>query len=179
MVIGRKRALPSISEITIRTEVAGDAPVLRDLTERAFAPMAYSDGKEGAALDQLRRDGDLVLSLVAAQGDQIVGHVAFSPVMIGGETGWIGLGPVSVDPTVQKQRIGTRLIRQGLDHLRNDGAKGVVLIGDPAYYSRFGFATADGLTYGEVPAQYVQYLSFSGAAPCGAIRFSTGLENAG
>ena len=81
--------------------------------------------------------------------------VNFSPVLIDGEEcGWFGLGPVAVEPERQRERIGTALIEHGLAHLRARGARGCVVLGDPAYYRRFGFEPDRTLAYPAAPAEY-------------------------
>ncbi|MEL6840780.1 MAG: N-acetyltransferase, partial [Pseudomonadota bacterium] len=102
----------------IRPETSADIKTIRQLTDIAFAPMPYSDGTEGAALDQMRSDGDLTLSLVAEDAGLIIGHVAFSPAQIGRTSGpWYGLGPISVRADRQRQGIGTQLAQEGLKQL--------------------------------------------------------------
>ncbi|MEM1410344.1 MAG: GNAT family N-acetyltransferase, partial [Pseudomonadota bacterium] len=59
----------------IRAEQVGDEPAIHDLTVRAFEPVPHSDGSEAAIVDQLRKDGDLTISLVALKDKTIVGHV--------------------------------------------------------------------------------------------------------
>jgi putative acetyltransferase len=77
---------------------------------------------------------------VAEIDGRIVGHIAFSPVVIsGGTTGWYGLGPVSVLPERPKQGIGKALINEGLSRLKASGGQGSALVGDPNHYHRFGF----------------------------------------
>ena len=128
-------------------------------------------------IDQLRRDGDLTLSLVAEVDGQIVGHVAFSPATIGDASkDWFGLGPVAVSPDVQKQGIGQRLIKEGLAQLRAQGALGCLLTGDPNYYSRFGFVGDCGITYDGLDATFVQALAFEGSIPKGVGRFAPALS---
>ncbi|WP_298672346.1 GNAT family N-acetyltransferase [uncultured Sphingomonas sp.] len=83
----------------IRPEKLEDEEFIRAVTTSAFLEAEHSDGNEAAIVDGLRKAGALTISLVAADGGNIVGHVAFSPVMIDGVLdGWFGLGPVSVDP---------------------------------------------------------------------------------
>jgi len=102
--------------------------------------MPFSDDTEARVIDALRVAGALARSLVATQGGEVVGHVAFSPVTINGEAGdWYGLGPVSVWPDRQRRGIGQALIREGRRRLQGMGAGGCVLLGDPAYHARFGF----------------------------------------
>ena len=147
----------------IRDENPSDGPEIRALTDAAFAPVAYSDGSEGAIVDGLRAGDALHISLVAAEGADIVGHVAFSPVSIGAvKTGWFGLGPVSVAVSRQKTGIGSALINAGLERLRDQGAAGVVVLGDPAYYSRFGFESVETVWYGDAPSPYFQRLLLNG-----------------
>ena len=162
----------------IRPEHPDDEAATYALTEAAFAPMAFSDGTEAAALDGLRKDGDLTLSLVAVQDDRIVGHVAFSPVTIdGAHDGWFGLGPVSVMPSKQRSGIGTALINEGLSQLQAQGASGCALIGNPDYYHRFGFQSCGTLTYGDLPTRLVQWVAFGDTAPHGALVFSPALQD--
>lgn len=165
----------------IREERPGDAAAIRALTDAAFATAPRRGGNEADIVDTLRARGDLALSLVAAGGGRIVGHIAFSPVTVdgaggGARNGWFGLGPVSVLPARQRQGIGSRLIRDGLDRIRAEGAAGCVLVGDPGYYGRFGFGSDGALTYGDVPAEFVQWLSFGDQTPRGAVQYSPAFE---
>ncbi len=156
----------------IRLEETSDADRIRDITQAAFAGAEHSSGTEGAIIDGLRSAGTLSLSLVAVQDGQIVGHVAFSPVTIAGQDhGWFGLGPVAVQPGLQGAGIGGRLIREGLARLRAGNARGCVVLGDPAYYRRFGFAVDPALTFEGVPPEYFMALAFDGAAPKGAVAY--------
>ncbi len=163
--------------LRIRREEPSDVAHLHALTAAAFAPMSFSDGTEADALDALRRDGDLALSLVAEMSGDIVGHVAFSPVTLSdGSQDWVGLGPISVEGARQRQGIGRTLIAEGLDHMRTNGINGVVLIGNPAVYQSSGFVSDGRLTYRDVPVQYVQYHLISGPPPMGEVTFAKGLS---
>jgi len=145
----------------IRKETPEDVAEIRSLTDEAFCNAAHSSGKEGEIVDALRAAKALTLSLVAEEDRRVLGHVAFSPVLIGGEDkGWYGLGPVSVLPDRQGEGIGSMLIREGLAILRQEGAKGCVLLGDPGYYGRFGFRADQRLELPGVPAEYFQCLAF-------------------
>lgn len=159
--------------ITIRPETQGDQATIFALTTAAFADMPFSDGDEPALVDNLRRDGDLTLSLVAEDAQRIVGHIAFSPVTIAdGSLDWFGLGPVSVWPELQKQGIGGALIQRGIADLRERGARGIILLGSPVYYSRFGFEHDPALTYPGPPAEYFQRLVLDGDAPSGQVSYA-------
>ena len=162
-----------MTTIIIQDEKKSDAQAIYDLTEIAFKPMAYSDGTEAPLVGQLRKDGDLTISLVAMKGERLVGHIAFSPVTINGEHDqWYGLGPISVHPDVQKQGIGSRLINEGFERLKLLGARGCALIGDPNYYKRFGFKNDGRLEYPNVPQEAVMWVGFGEDVPQGALKFS-------
>lgn len=156
----------------IRPERPQDATPIRALTDAAFKDMPFSHQTEARVIDALRAAGALTLSLVATEGDDIIGHVAFSPVSINDEAGdWYGLGPVSVWPHRQRTGIGQALIRDGLQRLRSLGAGGCVLLGDPAYYRRFGFERDPDLYNVGAPPGAFQRLSLNGARPRGEVSF--------
>ena len=161
----------------IRPEQPADTDAIRALTTEAFAAAPHSSGTEAAIVDGLRAAGALTLSLVAVQDGAIVGHVAFSPVTIdGAESGWFGLGPVSVRPDRQRGGIGSGLIREGLRRLRENGAGGSVLLGDPAYYGRFGFAADPALVLEGVPPEYFMRLAFDAEPPAGTVRYHAAFD---
>lgn len=164
----------------IRPEAPADIEAIRALTDAAFRNVEHSDQSEAAIVDGLREAGAMTLSLVAVgAGDAILGHVAFSPVSIeSGETGWYGLGPVSVWPHCQRRGVGTALVAEGLRRLEERGASGCVLLGDPAFYARFGFGSDPALTYRGLPAQYVQRLVMVPPAPRGEITYHPAFEAA-
>lgn len=92
--------------------------------------------------------------------------VALSPVLIGGrECGWFGLGPVSVHPSRQAQGIGSTLVHAGLDRLRALHAAGCVVLGEPDYYGRFGFAVDEKLRFVGAPREYFMALKLAGDDP--------------
>lgn len=162
-----------MSAIAIRPERPGDEATIHRLTEAAFRDMPFSEGDEQHLIDALRRDGDLALSLVAEDGARIVGHVAFSRVTIGdGTPDWYDLGPVSVWPELHKQGIGSALIRQGIASLRENGAAGIVLLGSPDYYGRFGFRHEPQLRYPGPPPEYFQCLVLRGELPAGEVTYA-------
>lgn len=166
-----------MTEIAIREEQPGDEAIIHSLTAAAFRDMPFSDGDEPQLVDALRRDGDLALSLVAEDDARIVGHIAFSQVTIceGGRDGprdWYGLGPVSVWPELHHRGIGSALVRRGIADLRARGAAGVVLLGSPVYYARFGFVHAPQLRYPGPPPEYFQCLVLKGACPAGEVAYA-------
>lgn len=164
-------------KITIRFERPGDEERIDVLTTEAFKTASHSNGDEALIIKRLRENHDLVISLVAVSGNEILGHVAFSPVTIDGvHNRWFGLAPVSVAPSRQRQGVGSLLIRRGLELLKERGAKGCALIGDPVYYSRFGFKSNGRLHYGDLETHFVQSLAFAGLQPQGELKFSRAFD---
>ena len=164
-------------KMKIRLERLGDETTIRVLTDTAFKGMRFSDDTEAEVIDGLRAAGALTLSLVATEGEQILGHVAFSPITINGEAGdWYGLGPVSVWPDHQRKGIGQALIREGLRRLQTMNAGGCVLLGNPTYYGRFGFESDPDLHNLGAPPGAFQRLTLDGSRPRGEARFHPAFE---
>jgi predicted N-acetyltransferase YhbS len=161
----------------IRDERPGDEAAIGEITRAAFAGVPHSSQTEPRIVEALRQAGALTLSLVAVGDQEIVGHIAFSPVLIDGQPGdWYGLGPVSVEPELQAGGIGTALIRAGLDRLRDIGAHGCVLLGDPNYYRRFGFVADPELTYAGGPPEAFQRLGLTGEPAKGEVTYHPAFE---
>lgn len=157
----------------IRPERAGDERAIHEVVRSAFDGHPHSDGSEPGIVGTLRADGDLAISLVAEDGGEIVGHVAFSPVAISdGSAGWFGLGPVAVAPQRQREGIGAALIEQGLALLRERAASGCVVLGDPVYYGRFGFLHDPALTYPGPPPEYFQRLVIGASGASGVVTYA-------
>jgi len=126
--------------ISIRRETSDDIEAIRHVNRAAFGRP-----HEAALVDALRAAGGLTLSLVAVDRRAVVGHVAFSPVTIESECSVfaaVGLAPMAVLPALQRQGVGTELIRRGLEECRQLGQPIVVVLGHPDYYPRFGFEPA-------------------------------------
>jgi len=126
--------------IIVRPEEAQHAEGVYRVEEKAF-----DRPNEADLCASMRKRRAVTLSLVALEDGDVIGHVLFTPVTIHGESGDIpavGLGPLAVLPGRQKQGIGARLIRAGLEEIRQQGHSVVVVLGAPAYYTRFGFEPA-------------------------------------
>ncbi|MHA6316254.1 GNAT family N-acetyltransferase [Altererythrobacter sp. CAU 1778] len=166
-----------MSAVLVRPEARGDASAVRAVHEAAFAGAPHASGTEAEIVDHLRAHGDLALSLVAESESGVVGHVAFSPIDIAqGPPDWFGLGPVGVLPKWQRQGIGSALIGRGIADLRERGAGGIVLLGDPEYYARFGFAHDPQLQYPGAPPAYFQRLVLNGSPPAGVVAYARGFR---
>ncbi len=127
-------------EISIRNEQPGDEADIRRINILAFNGSAEAD-----IVDQLRLACPEGLSLVALDGERLVGHILFTPAVIGTpgqQVNGMGLAPMSVLPEYQGQGIGSQLARTGLEMLRQAGQPFVIVLGHPHYYPRFGFKIA-------------------------------------
>ncbi len=105
---------------------------------------AFESTAEAGLVDGLREQCDNLVSLVAVDGREIVGHILFSPATLecDEKASVFGLGPMAVAPTRQRQGIGTMLVEAGLDRCRKLGFEAVVVLGHPEFYPRFGFVPA-------------------------------------
>jgi putative acetyltransferase len=159
-------------EILIRPETPADHAAIHDVTQRAFAPMPFADGDEQLLIGKLRDAGALTLSLVAESDGVVVGQITFSPAFAAnGSPEWYALGPVSVEPALKHQGIGGQLIRAGIAWLQDQDAAGCVLIGNPTYYSRFGFRVFSELAPAGTPAEYYQVLPLAIEKPNVIVEF--------
>ncbi len=145
----------------IRKEADSEADSIRAVVRAAFT----GGGHEPLIVDRLREAGALTLGLVALEDGEIVGHVAFSPLLIDGrDQRWLGLGPLAVRPDRQRIGIGSALVRQGLGMVEAMGSSGCILLGSPLYYGRFGFAADARLTLSGGPPGYAPYFQCRGFA---------------
>jgi putative acetyltransferase len=103
---------------------------------------AFGRRDEADLVDELRREGVVLLSLVAELDSQIVGHIFFSRMTVEtaqGSVTAVSLAPMAVLPDRQGRQIGSRLVRRGLAALRERGERIVIVLGHKDYYPRFGF----------------------------------------
>lgn len=85
--------------------------------------------------------------------------------------GWYGLGPISAIPEKQGQGIGSELMNRVIDALKEIGAAGCILVGEPGFYNRFAFTAAPGMSFPGVPAEYLMALTFTGDVPVGEVTY--------
>ncbi|MEG3941912.1 N-acetyltransferase [Microcoleus sp. S36b_A3] len=149
----------------IRPEKPEDVEAVRSVNIAAF-------GRENEAnlVDRLRGSAS-TFSFVAVQCDRIVGHIFFSPVAVAGKCSSnlsiLGLAPVAVLPSYQRQGIGSLSIREGLKECARSGFQAVVVLGDPDFYSRFGFVPASSKSLGceyDVPDEAFMVLELESGA---------------
>ncbi len=125
------------SVIEIRTEKPEDSAAIQEVHGKAFG--GYAEAKLVRLISERNK---ALISLVAASDGKVIGHILFSRVTIANSPknfNAVGLGPVAVLPELQRQGIGSKLIREGLKKCKDAGYDAVVLLGYPDYYSRFGF----------------------------------------
>jgi putative acetyltransferase len=125
--------------MNLRDESSGDHEAIWKLHLTSFPGPGEAD-----LVDRLRKDGDVVISLVAIEGRVLSGHVVFSKMAAPFRA--LALGPVAVLPDCRRRGIAATLVREGLKRASYDGWAGIFVLGDPNYYRRFGFESkhADG-----------------------------------
>jgi putative acetyltransferase len=129
--------------VLIRRELPDDRDAIFAIHNAAFATSNGSVAAEATLVDELRQAGDVIpgLSLVAELDDAVVGHVLGSQARIEEQLS-VGVGPLGVLPSHQHQGVGLALMHAVLAAAEALNAPEVVLLGDPAYYRRFGFQPA-------------------------------------
>jgi putative acetyltransferase len=163
--------------IVIRNETHDDVSAIAEVTTAAFKTLEISNHTEQFIIEALRAAKALKVSLVAEMDSRVIGHIAFSPVIISdGTPNWYGLGPVSVLPEHQRKGIGKALIEEGLSRLKDMNAQGCCLVGHPDYYRKFGFTNTPGLVVEGVPQEVFFALSFDGYTPHGTVAFHEGFK---
>jgi len=120
----------------IRYARADDHPAIADIVTEAFGR-----ADEARLIERLRADGDVLFELVSGSADALDGHILFSRLWADRYEMFAALAPLAVRPGSQRAGVGAALVRAGLDSAREFGAHGVLVLGDPTYYGRFGFAS--------------------------------------
>lgn len=167
-------------KFAIRNETDADVDAIAEVTIAAFKTLEISNHTEQFVIAALRAAKALTLSLVAEVDGRVIGHIAFSPVVISDDTqNWYGLGPIAVLPECQRQGIGKALIQDGLSRLKDMNAQGCCLVGHPGYYRKFGFENRPELVLEGVPQEVFFALSFDGHIPHGTVTFHDGFKAVG
>ena len=131
--------------VNIRAETAADHAGIRALLTAAFGADVEAD-----LVDELRAEGYVVTALVASDAIGVAGYVLFSDLAVeidGRDIAGVVLAPLAVRADQRRQGLGGRLVATGLDVCRKSGKQLALVLGDPDYYGKFGFAveTARGL----------------------------------
>jgi putative acetyltransferase len=153
--------------VHVRAETAADIDRTFLLVEAAFGNRLEAD-----LVNALRRSATPQVSLVAEADGLVVGHVFFSPITIESDRPAppvAQLAPLAVHPDYQRQGVGSALIRRGLAESDAMGWSAIFLVGDPAYYSRFGFEPAGprGFFYPGPHDPYLQWVELRAEALAG------------
>jgi putative acetyltransferase len=125
-------------DMTIREETEADFLGIAVLTRAAFG-----GDYEVLLIEELRRAGHVIISLVAIEQDSVVGHILFSELDVevqGRSVKTAALAPVAVRPERQREGIGSKLVETGVQVLRDRDYEAVIVLGHPNYYPRFGFS---------------------------------------
>jgi putative acetyltransferase len=121
--------------MTIRHARPADHAAIAEVVAAAFGRP-----DEAELVARLRDDGDAVFELVAEAQGAVVGHIFFSRLWADRAELYGALAPLAVLPALQNQGLGSQLVKSGLEHAREFGCHGLLVLGDPAYYGRFGFS---------------------------------------
>ena len=125
----------SADSIEVRATVAGDTPDLEALYEAAFPEENLLP-----LVGRLLREEPGILSLTATVAGRLAGHIVFTPCGVGHSDDCVALlGPLAVTPSLQRRGVGRALIQAGFEQLAHGNVRRVLVLGDPAYYGRFGF----------------------------------------
>lgn len=146
-VVGHQWSLMETSaEVVVRDEQPGDVAEVQ-----AVLTAAFGQPDEARITEGLRGEGARVR--VAERDGRILGVCVVSALALPGG----GLGPVAVRPSAQREGIGAQLVQDAIDQARAAGDAFLVVLGDPAYYVRFGFTAAAPLTCRwDVPSEAFQ-----------------------
>ena len=159
----------------VRAETPADIAGIREVVRAAFA-----GDQEAGLVDDLRRDGDLLLSMVAEDEGRIVGHVGFSRVWISHRAQrapGVSLAPLSVAPAWQRRGVGAALVKAGHTELRAAGEAIIFVLGDGAYYGRFEYMIAAAAFDCAYAGPHFQALALTEFAPrAGAVTYAAAFD---
>ena len=159
-----------MSDVAVRPAAPDDYPVIRDLLKAAFG-----GADEAKLVDALRLDGDVVLELVALTDTAIVGHIVFSRLVVRGEknTDAVALAPLAVVPSHQGIGIGSALVGAGHERPAAAGERLSVVLGDTAYYGRFGYEHRRACDFEcQYQGEHLQALAFAEAPRSGTLVYA-------
>lgn len=154
--------------ITIRPEKESEFEQIYDLVKVAFQTAKVSNGQEQDFVNLLRKSGNYIpeLALVAEDKRKLIGHIMLTKNYINctdGQRETLLLAPISVVLEYRNNGVGSNLVNKSFELAKSMGYNSVVLVGDPAFYGRFGFKKA--VEFGirclqDIPQEYVLACEF-------------------
>jgi predicted N-acetyltransferase YhbS len=154
----------------IEPETDADAAAVEGLVLAAFGP-----GRFAKTAERLRESAALTAGFVARLDGRLIGSVRLWAITVG-EARSAFLGPIAVEASSRSGGLGADLVRACIDHASAGDLDGLLLVGDPPYFSRFGFVPAPhAVLPGPVDQRRVMWLALTDAAPVGAVQPSDGL----
>ena len=154
----------TVTPIRIERERLSDAAAVDALVLAAFGP-----GRFAKTAERLREASELAMGFCAYEGERLIGSVRLWSIMVG-EARSVFLGPIAVDATSRRGGLGAELVQGCIEEARTMGLDGVLLIGDPPYFSRFGFVAApDAVFSGPVDRRRIMWLPITDVAPAGPV----------
>jgi putative acetyltransferase len=164
-----------MSMMSIRPATPRDRDAIRLVEENAFGQQA-----EAGLVDALVAADDAVVELVAEEDGQVIGHILFSRLFVqegGREFPAVALAPLAVDPSFHGTGIGGALIREGHIRLKAVGETLSIVLGDPAYYGRFGYTHARAAGFESVwQGDALQALAWGEAPETGQLAYATAFD---
>ena len=155
----------SVTPVRIERERSGDAAAVDALVLAAFGP-----GRFAKTAERLREAAHLAAGFCAFEGERLIGSVRLWSITVG-EARSVFLGPIAVDVASRRGGLGAELVQACLDEAKAMTLDGVLLVGDPPYFSRFGFLPApDAVLSGPVDRRRVMWLPITEIPPAGAVR---------
>lgn len=157
-------SVETATPVRIERERLGDAAAIDALVLAAFGP-----GRFAKTAERLREAAQLAAGFSAYEGERLIGSVRLWSIMVG-EARSVFLGPIAVDASSRRGGLGAELVQACVEEARTMGLDGVLLIGDPPYFSRFGFQPApDAAFSGPVDRRRIMWLPITDVAPVGPV----------
>ena len=160
-----------MSMMSIRAATAKDREAIRLVEEHAFGQKM-----EAGLVDALVASGDTVLELVAEEDGHVVGHIVFSRLYVehgGSRFPAVALAPLAVEPSFHGTGIGGALVREAHVRLKQAGENLAIVLGEPAYYRRFGYAHERAANFdSEYQCEALQALAWGEAPESGKLVYA-------
>ncbi|MNU66460.1 hypothetical protein D3C71_557750 [compost metagenome] len=155
----------AVTPVRISRERSGDVAAIDALVLGAFGP-----GRFAKTAERLREAAALAAGFCAFEGERLIGSVRLWSITVGAARS-VFLGPIAVDVASRRGGLGADLVQACIDEAKAMKLDGVLLVGDPPYFSRFGFLPApDAVLSGPVDRRRVMWLPITEVAPVGAVR---------